>query len=575
MKKKELLKHIPENQQEPFIKRIRTPDGKALMTVLPDSKRVHFTWGNGYLSYYPEAGIWAREKITAWCYVEHWPDDEESIQEVRSFCGGLYGSPVDEIKHYEDSVFWKKQCDAQQKKYRRIQQAMKAVPAMPPHFVYWLKKRYQKAEDKYQHIHFASLYQRMPSGKIVERIFRVQFFRNPEEVSITEIVRGYANKIGAEQWNDWYYGTDRNFYGTKQHWWDKKIIISCTPKQTDFYTGNLEELGIGLQGREIIKGIPGPVYRWKLMEAVKWTPDLAERAVKAGLGRCLREFINAEGAEGVAKMADALERIGRQKAKRLIQMNANSMMLITMDLCPKVTDETLKEIGKIRSDAAQDIIADIAGRGLNINHVWTLMMKTGKEMSLLQRLTEYRDYLDMAARRSCDIHSEIIYRNKRWKHFHDQYVEELNRKKEEERAARFQGIRKDLKRNQELFEWQQDGYFVRPAESAEDIIREGRLQHHCVGASDWYMKQMAERKSWIVFLRKAEDPETPWYTVEVDKTGIRQAYAAYDRKPDWEEIDKVLKAWMKHVKKNFAAVEAEERVGSKAQPEAAELMAAG
>lgn len=34
MKKKELLKHIPENPEDPFIRRIRTPDGIALMTVL-------------------------------------------------------------------------------------------------------------------------------------------------------------------------------------------------------------------------------------------------------------------------------------------------------------------------------------------------------------------------------------------------------------------------------------------------------------------------------------------------------------------------------------------------------------
>ncbi len=575
MKKKELLKHIPKDQKEPFAKRIRTPDGKALMTVLPDSGRVHFTWGNGYLSYYPETGIWAREKITAWCYVEHWPNDEDSIREVREFCGGLYGSPKDEIKRYEDSVSWQKQRTAYDRKFQRIQQMMKAVPAMPPHFIDWLKRRYQSAGDKYQHLHFASLYQRMPDGRIVERVFWVQFFRSPEEVSITEIVRGYSDEIGTERWNDWYYGTDQNCYGTRQRWWDKKSIITCTPMQTDFYPGNLEELGIGIQAREIIKGIPGPVYRWKLMNTVRRSPDFAERAVKAGLGKCLMEFINAEGALGADEMAGALERIGRQKAKRLIEMEANRMMLILMDLCPKVTDETLRKIGKIRGTDTLDTIANIAGRGLNINHVWTLMMKTGEKESLHQKLTEYRDYLDMATRRGCDIHSEIIYRNKRWKHFHDCYVEELNRKKDEERAAKFRAIREDLERNRRLFQWQQDGYLIRPAESAEDIIREGRTQHHCVGASDTYMTRMARRESWIVFLRKAEDPETPWYTVEVDENGIRQAYAAYDRKPDWEETDKVLKAWMKQVKKNFAAVEAKESAESKAQPEAAELMAAG
>jgi len=569
MKKKELLKHIPENPEDPFIRRIRTPDGMALMTVLPDSDRVHFTWKDGYLTYDTETCTWSRTRITSPCYIVHWPCDEKSQKEAENFCKGS-GSAINQIDSYEYNVSRRKSCDAQNRKFQRIQKMMEDVPALPPRFVDWIKKRYQSEEDKYTSVHFTSLFQRVPDGRIVERIFRVAFFKDQEKMSVTEIVRGYASEIGAKEWSDWYYGTDRNAYGARQRWWDRKSIMTYTPLQTDFYPKNLESLGIGIQGREIIRGIPGKICRWKLMDAVKRTQDLAERAVKAGLGKCLMGFINAEGAAGVAKMADALERVGRQKAKRLIAMNANSMMLITLDLCPKSTDETLRKIGKIKRDTTLDQIAEILGKGINANHFWKLMETTEKEMSCQEKITMYRDYLDMAERRGCDIHSEIIYRNKRWRHFHDIYLAELNRKKDEERAAKFPGICRDLERNRKVFAWQQDGYFVRPAESAEDIIHEGRMQHHCVGASDTYMAKMAARESWICFLRKKEAPEEPWYTVEVDKNGIKQAYAAYDRKPDWEETDKILKAWMQQVKKNFEAVEAEE---SKAQKE--KLMAAG
>lgn len=572
MKKKELMKHIPENAKEPFIKRIRTPDGMALMTVLPDSNRVHFTWKDGFLTYDTETCTWSRTRITIPCKTEHWPRDEKSQKEAESFCKGA-GSAINQIDRYEYSISWRKSCDAQDRKYQRIQKMMKDVPAMPPRFVDWLKKRYQSAEDKYAHVHFTSLFQKVPDGRIVERIFRVAFSKDPEKVSVTEIVRGYESEIGAKEWSDWYYGTVRYCYGTKQRWWDKKSIMTYTPLQTDFYSKNLEDLGVGIQEREIIKGIPGKVCRWKLMDAVKGTPDLAERAIKAGLGKCLTEFINAEGAAGVAKMADALERVGRQKAKRLIALNATSMMLITLDMCPKATDETLREIGKIKNDITLDRIAEILGKGINANHFWRLMETTEKEMSCQEKITMYRDYLNMAERRGSDIHSEIIYRNKHWKHFHDLYVEELNRKKDEERAANFPGICRDLERNRKIFAWQQDGYFVRPAESAEDIIREGRMQHHCVGASDNYMLKMATRKSWICFLRKKEAPEEPWYTIETDGISILQAYAAYDRKPDWKETDKILKDWMQQVRKNLAAMVKEENQEEKTKEKL--LMAAG
>nr|DAU01832.1 MAG TPA: PcfJ like protein [Caudoviricetes sp.] len=572
MKKKELLKHIPENTEEPFIKRIRTPDGMALMTVLPDSNRVHFTWKDGYQTYDTETCTWSRTRITSPCQIVHWPNDQESEQEAKRFCKGS-GDPILQIERYEDAISWRKSCDAQERKFRRIQKMMEDVPALPPRFVDWIKKRYQSAEDKYTRVHFTSLFQRVPDGRIVERIFRVTFFKDPEKMYVTEIVRGYASEIGAKEWSDWYYGTDRNAYGTRQHWWDRKSIMTYTPLQTDFYPKNLKSLGIGMQGREIIKGIPGKVYRWRLMEAVKETPDLTERAVKAGLGKCLMEFINEEGAAGVAKMADALERVGRQKAKRLIALNANSMMLITLDMCPKATDETLKKIGRIKSDITLDSIAEILGRGINANHFMRLMEVTEKEMTLQAKITMYRDYLDMAERRGCDIHSEIIYRNKRWRYFHDLYLAELNRKKDEERAAKFPGICRDLERNRRIFAWQQGDYFVRPAESAEDIIQEGRMQHHCVGASDTYMVKMATRKSWICFLRKKEAPEEPWYTIETDGEKILQAYAAYDRKPDWKETDEVLQGWIRQVRKNLAAMAKEENQEEKTEKKL--LMAAG
>ena len=85
MKKKELLKHIPENPEDPFIRRIRTPDGTALMTVLPDSERVHFTWKDGYLTYDTETCTWSRTRITSPCKIEHWPCDEKSRKEAESF----------------------------------------------------------------------------------------------------------------------------------------------------------------------------------------------------------------------------------------------------------------------------------------------------------------------------------------------------------------------------------------------------------------------------------------------------------------------------------------------------------
>ena len=85
---------------------------------------------------------------------------------------------------------------------------------------------------------------------------------------------------------------------------------------------------------------------------------------------------------------------------------------------------------------------------------------------------------------------------------------------------------------------------------ASEIVLEGQKQHHCVGASDTYMDRMNSGQTFILFLRKKEEADIPYYTIEAKYDGdILQAYSAYDKKPDWNEVDKVLKKWKTEMKK--------------------------
>ncbi|MCI8408722.1 MAG: hypothetical protein HFJ09_05545, partial [Lachnospiraceae bacterium] len=66
-------------------------------------------------------------------------------------------------------------------------------------------------------------------------------------------------------------------------------------------------------------------------------------------------------------------------------------------------------------------------------------------------------------------------------------------------------------------------------------------------------KKMNEHQSYILFFRKKESPETPYYTMEVkmEAKGIEviQRYAAYDRTPNVKEVDKTLSEWKKEIAK--------------------------
>lgn len=169
-------------------------------------------------------------------------------------------------------------------------------------------------------------------------------------------------------------------------------------------------------------------------------------------------------------------------------------------------------------------------------------------------IREYEDYLNMAQRLGMNPNDEIIYRNKRWKEFHDRYIEEIEKEKLKEKNftenRKYKEIKKDYKLNSLLFGWEDDDYKVIVPKNAGDINEEGRLQHHCVGSHEGYKQKMCRRESFIVFLRKKDDLKKPYYTIECDYSRVIQFYAAYDRQPDKEIVQKVLNRWMRQVKKN-------------------------
>lgn len=73
-------------------------------------------------------------------------------------------------------------------------------------------------------------------------------------------------------------------------------------------------------------------------------------------------------------------------------------------------------------------------------------------------------------------------------------------------------IRKNAKKLEKKYGFQFGGLILRPAASAEEVIREGEALHHCVGG---YVDNYAEGRTVICVLRRAIQPDEPWRTVEI------------------------------------------------------------
>ena len=92
-----------------------------------------------------------------------------------------------------------------------------------------------------------------------------------------------------------------------------------------------------------------------------------------------------------------------------------------------------------------------------------------------------------------------------------------------------------------------------------DILAEGDALHHCIASSDRYMERMERHESYILFLRKAQAPERPYYTMEIEPNGtVRQIRTEFDRQnEDIQEARKFLREWQEILAGRLTAADRE------------------
>lgn len=109
--------------------------------------------------------------------------------------------------------------------------------------------------------------------------------------------------------------------------------------------------------------------------------------------------------------------------------------------------------------------------------------------------------------------------------------ERAERDAEERERLRLRKIsfQKRIEKLRAKYEYSAGGYLIRVAESAEEIIAEGKALSHCVAG---YAERYLDGALTIVFLRSASAPDKPLVTIEMDGGFLVQAHGySNERKP--------------------------------------------
>lgn len=152
----------------------------------------------------------------------------------------------------------------------------------------------------------------------------------------------------------------------------------------------------------------------------------------------------------------------------------------------------------------------------------------------------YQDYIDMLNEIGIPI-TPMKRLPKDLKMAHDKAVDTLN-------AMKREIVRKEFAKraNEESFLEMtiKEVQFILPRE-ANDLIEEGKSLKHCVGGSS-YINQHADGRTTIVFARKADEPDKPYYTLEYRDSRLIQVSGWDNKKPD-EQLRKVVNQWLQIV----------------------------
>lgn len=127
----------------------------------------------------------------------------------------------------------------------------------------------------------------------------------------------------------------------------------------------------------------------------------------------------------------------------------------------------------------------------------------------------FRDYLLDCVTLGLDLNDRAVLLPRDLNAAHRRTIAQVKHKANEAKRAEFH------RRVEKLAAWryEADGLLIRPAEDADELIAEGAALHHCVGG---YADRMADGETAIFFVRRLDEPDEPYYTLELKNRSVVQ-----------------------------------------------------
>ena len=388
-----------------------------------------------------------------------------------------------------------------------------------------------------------------------------------EELSGVEIARAYFEP-GKDVQIDYH---KHNPYSGKDFWDDCNLsgnyhirieeapILADTYKEmkdTMFQYSALKEYASEIRNVNIVR----------YLEQYQQTPQI-EVLVKMGLFGIAKEIVdNCQDivSDASAKRPDTFLGIRKERVHQLIVSRGDIKLLGAMKTEKRLQQAwTEKQIEHLAETGLRTEQVETAIKYMGIQKILNRIEKYAgcaygtkcaeAENRIRATANTYMDYINMRLALGYDMNNTVYQQPRNLVEAHNQIVLESNKEgmdiRIREVEQKYPSIRAIYRELRKIYFYEDDTYLIRPARSAGEIVREGRLLHHCVGG-DNYLGKHNRRESYILMLRFKDKAEEPYITVEISSNNpkIRQWYGTNDRKPDAKNMQKWLNDYLKQLK---------------------------
>ena len=288
----------------------------------------------------------------------------------------------------------------------------------------------------------------------------------------------------------------------------------------------------------------------------------AEFLIKTGFGFIVEDKVTGNGIDGLRlnwKINDPKKMLKLNKVEMDLLKDRTCIFLSTYLKLRKIeprisekeraelTDELRYDIGYIEN------ILDNTGLSLRkILNYWNKQYQEyqEKKYSKTSVLIDWTDYIRQCKVLEYDVHDTAVTMPKDLARAHERLTGLIKIKVNEEKQKEYE---KTLEKRLKLEYTSRDGrYQILVPKTVQEIIDEGKRLNHCVGG---YADRHIKGALTILFLRTAEKPNVPYYTMEVDNNGrIKQCRGFKNNtagNPKPQEISNFEKEYQLYLDKLF------------------------